>query len=71
MLEKITSIIREYKNDDNLQITESTEFAQLDLDSLDIVELVMNVEDVFGITLDMDDPVATVGELKKLIEERV
>ncbi|MBQ7345089.1 MAG: acyl carrier protein, partial [Oscillospiraceae bacterium] len=41
---------------------EST-FAELGIDSLDTVELLMNLEDELGIEIELDQSVATVGEL--------
>ena len=67
MLDKIAKILNEYKGT-NDTITENTTFTDLELDSLDTVELVMNVEEEFGVTLNMDSPVKTVGDLMKLIK---
>ena len=68
MLERIAKILNDYRGKDDIAITESTTFADLELDSLDTVELVMNVEEEFGVTLGMENPVKTVGDLMKLIE---
>ena len=69
MLEKITKVLREYKGNDQLTVTEDMSFSDLELDSLDTVELVMNLEEELGITIEMNDAVKTVGDLIKAIEK--
>ena len=68
MLEKITEVLRDYKSDPDLKVTEASTFAELELDSLDTVELVMNLEEEFSITIEMDENIQTVGDLIKVIE---
>ncbi len=68
MLERIQKVFRDYKCDDSLVITEETTFAGIGLDSLDTVELVMNLEDEFGVTIKLDGGVKSVGDLMKVIE---
>ena len=69
MLEQITKILREYKSDDDLQVTEASTFEELELDSLDLVQLVMDVEEEFNVTIEMDIPIATVAELMDVIKK--
>jgi len=68
MLEKITEILREYKGEPDLQVTEESTFTEMELDSLDTVELVMNLEEEFSITIEMSENIQTVGDLIKVIE---
>ncbi len=68
MLEKIREIVCDYKSDDTLQVTETTTFEELGLDSLDMVELVMSLEDQLGLKIEMDNNVKDVAALLKLIE---
>jgi|WetSurMetagenome_2_1015567.scaffolds.fasta_scaffold583478_2 acyl carrier protein len=70
MLEKITKIIQDYKQDENLEITEDTTFSDLALDSLDTVEIVMNLEEQFGVTIDMDEEIKTVGDLIRVMGKK-
>ena len=49
-------------------ITESTTFEELEFDSLDIVELVMNIEEEFSVTIEMEASIKSVGDLMKVIE---
>lgn len=69
MLEKIAKILREYKEDDNLVITEDMTFEKLELDSLDTAELIMNIEEDLDVTIEMDESIKTVGDLIKAIEK--
>ena len=67
--EKVASMLAEYKSIDVADITAESTFADLKLDSLDVAELVMNMEDEFGVTLELDEAVKTVADLVKLIDE--
>jgi len=69
MLEQITKIIREYKQDENLEISEDTAFSDLALDSLDTVEIVMNMEEQFNVAIDMDEEIKTIGDLIRVIKK--
>lgn len=68
MLDQITKVLREYKDDDSLAVAEATTFAELELDSLDVVELLMNLEEEFDVTIEMDESIKTIGDLMKAIE---
>jgi len=67
MLEEIAEALREYKDDKTLQITPETTFADINLDSLDTVELVMQLEDKFGVSIEMNGDIDSVGDLMKAI----
>ena len=67
MLEKIAQILKDYKDNQELAITEQTTFAELELDSLDTVELVMNIEEEFSVTIEMSQDIKSVGDLMKII----
>lgn len=69
MLEKITKVLREYKDDESVEVTEATTFGELELDSLDVVELMMNLEEEFSVTIEMDESIKTIGDLMKAIEQ--
>jgi len=69
MLEKITEMLRDYKGEPDLEVTEESTFTQMELDSLDTVELVMNLEEEFSVTIEMSENIQTVGDLIKIIEE--
>ncbi len=69
MLEKIAQILRDYKSDDSLQITESTTFEEVGLDSLDMVELVMELEDQLQVKIEMDNSVKDIQALMQVVEK--
>lgn len=48
---------------------EST-FAELGIDSLDTVELLMSLEDELDIEIELDQPVSTVGDLDRFIQSK-
>ncbi|MBO5291062.1 MAG: acyl carrier protein [Clostridia bacterium] len=72
MFEKVREMISECFDIDQDEITLSTSFqSDLGFDELDMVDLVMDVEDIFEIELpdeDLED-IKTVGDLVKFIEE--
>ena len=71
MLKKIVAILADYKDIDPSTITMESTFADLGVDSLDTAELIMNMEDEFNITIEMDEKISNVGELVKRIEEKL
>ena len=65
MLEKIAEIVKEQLNTD-MEITEATSFKDvIGADSLDIFELVMALEEEFGVEIPSEDleSVNTVGDV--------
>lgn len=54
--------------DETLDITNDTTFADLELDSLDVVEISLECEDEFGITIDVETPPKTMGEFVALVD---
>ncbi len=67
--EKIVDMLVEKLDCDPADITPETRFADLGIDSLDVTELVMNVEEEFGVSLDMDASLTTVAQLVEKIEQ--
>lgn len=67
-LEKVSEIIAEAKDLDMADITAESTFEELGLDSLDTVDLIMNFEDEFGVTLEMSEDLKTVGDVVALID---
>ncbi len=66
--EKTAKILAEYKDIDVSEITMDSTFEDLGLDSLDTVEIVMSLEDEFGISIELDSGLKTVRELVELID---
>ena len=71
MLEKLTEMIREQLNTDEA-ISEDTSFKDdLGADSLDLFELIMGMEEEFGVEIPTDDleNIQTVGDVIKYLKE--
>jgi acyl carrier protein len=68
MLEKITAIIAEKLDINAEDITMDTTFEELKIDSLDMVEIIMDLEEAFDITIDNNTEMKTVGDLIAHIE---
>lgn len=73
-MEKVKKIIAEQLGVDEAEITNDSHFIDdLGADSLDTVELVMALEEEFGIEIPDEDAekIQTVGDVAKYIEERL
>ena len=66
---KVAQVLADHKGIDVNTITMDSTFAELQVDSLDVAELVMNFEDEFGISIELDEAVKTVADMVKRIEE--
>ena len=71
VFDKIVETIVDAKGIDAVQITPESSFKDLNVDSLDIAEMVMTLEDEFGVTIELEEGIATVQDLVKLIDERI
>ena len=72
MYNKLVSYASRQLEIDVSEITPASTFESLGIDSLDIVEMVMDLESELGIELDMEDQkIATFGELAEFIESKV
>ncbi len=69
LLERITATLKEYTGKNELTITADTTFEELEMDSLDIVELAMKIEDEFNVNIEMSENIKTVGDLVNIIEK--
>ncbi len=67
--DKVAAIVADYKGIDVAGIKEDSAFTDLGLDSLDMAELAMNLEDEFGVTIELDASLKTVADIVKLIDE--
>lgn len=73
LLGKIKIIISEQTGTDEEKLSESTTIEDIVSDSLDIVEMLMNIEEEFDIDIPDSDVknLTTVGEFCSYIEERL
>lgn len=69
--EKIKTIISEHLDIEESEITLETTFADLGIDSLDTVELMMEVEDEFGVEVKAAEAGKSVKELVAYIDSKL
>lgn len=67
--EKVAKILAQYRDMEVDGISMETTFEDLGLDSLDMVDLVMALEDEFGIEIEVEKNLRTVRDLVELIDE--
>lgn len=70
VFEAIAELIAERNECDVSEITMDTSFSDLGIDSLDTVEMLMNLEEKIGKEIELDQPVATVGDLVRFVEAK-
>lgn len=73
MFDKVKELIEEKLNLEGVEITPDSKFKEdLEVDSLDLFELVMALEDEFGIEIPTEDleKIATVGDIIEYIESK-
>ena len=71
MFDKIANYLAEQLDIAVEEITADTTFESLGVDSLDTVEMVMDLEDELGIELELEEKIATVGELVAFVESKL
>ena len=72
MFEKLVSFAAEQLELDPAEITPDSTFEDLGIDSLDIVEMLMELEKKLGVELDLEDQkIATFGELAAFIDSKL
>ncbi|MBQ4354834.1 MAG: acyl carrier protein [Clostridia bacterium] len=70
VFETVAKLIAERTDRPVEEITLESTFADLGIDSLDSVELLMEMEDELNASLELDEKVETVGELVAFIEKK-
>ena len=71
ILEKLAKLLAEHTDIEASTITMDTPFDTLGLDSLDTVELLMELEEEVGVPLELQEKVETVGDLVRFIENKI
>ena len=66
--ETVARVIAESKDMDIAEIKPETTFLELGLDSLDVAEMVMNLEDELGVTIELNPDLKTVQDIVALVD---
>ncbi|MBP1737074.1 MAG: hypothetical protein H6Q60_955 [Oscillospiraceae bacterium] len=68
--ERVVKILAEYDVETDA-LTPETTFESIGLDSLAIVEILMNCEDEFGVEIELEENPKTIGEFVALLDSIV
>lgn len=71
MFEKIQAYLASQLDIPADEINRDTTFESLGVDSLDTVEMVMDLEEQLGVDLELEEKIATVGELVDFVESKL
>ncbi|HGA3711293.1 TPA: acyl carrier protein [Streptococcus agalactiae] len=71
VFEKVQEIIVEKLGKDAEEVTLNTTFDDLDADSLDVFQVISEIEDAFDIQIETEEGLNTVGDLVAYVEEKV
>lgn len=69
IFEKVKEILMKELNLSNEEVTLEASFEALGIDSLDLVELVMQLEEEFDLTMEETDEMKTVADVVRYIEK--
>lgn len=67
----ITNLLAEHTGRDTSEFTPETTFESLGIDSLETVEMVMELEEELDVELELDEKVSTIAELVSFVEKKV
>ena len=69
---KLTEVLADHTGRDASEFTPDTTFESLGIDSLDIVEMIMDLETELGVELDMEDQkITTFQELADFVDSKL
>ena len=71
VFEKVQAIIVEELGKDAEEVQLTTTFEDLDADSLDLFQVISEIEDEFDIQIDSEEGMATVADLVAYVEKEV
>ena len=71
MLEKLIQYLSNELDIPVEELSRDTTFESLHLDSLDTVEMLMDLESELGVDLELEEKLATLGELADFIESKL
>ncbi len=66
--EQIAKLISEASEIELSEIKQDTSFEDMELDSLDVIEVVMAIEEAFGISIEPETDIKNVEDLIKLVD---
>ena len=66
--EKVAEIIAEKTGKEASEITREMSFADLGMDSLDTVDMLMGMEDEFGVTIELTEDIKCIDDVIKYID---
>lgn len=70
VFEKVQAIIVEELGKEAEEVTLTTTFGELDADSLDVFQVISEIEDAFDIQIETEDGLSNVGDLVAYVEEK-
>lgn len=70
VFEKVQEIIVEELGKDAEEVKVETTFDELDADSLDVFQVISEIEDEFDIQIEAEEGLNTVGDLVAYVEEK-
>ena len=68
VFEKVQDIIADELGKDKEEVTLETSFEELDADSLDLFQIINDIEDEFDVEVDTEADMKTVADLVKYVE---
>ena len=68
VFEKVQDIIVDELGKENEEVTLETSFEELDADSLDLFQIINDIEDEFDVEVDTEADMKTVADLVKYVE---
>ena len=71
MFEKVRNYLSKQLDIAAESIAEDTTFESLGIDSLDVVEMVVDLEEELGVELELDDKISTIGEFVAFVESKM
>lgn len=71
VFEKIREIIADKLEIEEAQVQETSSFSDMQVDSLYMVEIMLSIEETFGITIDDASGMETVGDLCVYVENKI
>lgn len=71
VFEKVQEIIVEELGKDAEEVTLTTTFDELDADSLDVFQVISEIEDAFDIQIESEEGLNTVGDLVSYVESKL